>query len=359
MLFEIFKLFTDEQDKLTKLIYSILKILLSLALMFFLYDWVLERTISEDLININLWMELLRKGYLLIMIFLFFISYVFLFTILDIIIFWGVIFFAETPKLLRKLNSYLLAKLRKKEKNTEEGKALAKGIADALLKFQIIHKTNPNQRGIAGKNFDRFYEIFFEFMENDKNGKLPNVNQLLLMLFAFAFIYQIYDINTVNRFVGIILYILIITLIVSGIIINRIMGVLRENHADIAAVLNFLATEKILLQLMQRVGFKEISPSKLEDNTTTTGNLFTKFNYLGKDYIVFIYYSEASIKRPYVLQAIKISEEMSDCHLLFIVSAELSVKGKEVWDNYSKTDKTLIQFNDEEDLIEKFVTEFE
>lgn len=284
------------------------------------------------------------------MIFLFFISYIFLFEALPIIKAIGL----KSLKFILKITLKLF-----KCPSKIDDSVIAQSIAAYLLWNKVIDKPNADKRGVAGKNFDEFYDFFFDLMEDDKNNRLPSANQLLKVLIAFAFIYYLFWHTTSNSIIGTVLIILICTIIILGDLFNRVIQTARKGEADIAVIFNFLATEKILLQLMQRVGFSEIIPSKLEEKTTSTRNLYTKFNYIGKDYIVYIYYSETSIKRAQVNQAIEISKKMPDCHLIFVVSKELSEKGKVVWDNYPKDDKTIIQFNDNEDLVEKFITEFE
>lgn len=50
---ELLKLFTEEPQKLTKLIYATLRVLLSLALMSILFEWLSGKNITYDLTNID------------------------------------------------------------------------------------------------------------------------------------------------------------------------------------------------------------------------------------------------------------------------------------------------------------------
>ncbi|KAB2917305.1 MAG: hypothetical protein F9K23_06005 [Bacteroidetes bacterium] len=342
-MFEILKFYTDEPHKFTKLIYEVLKVLLSLALMFVLYDWVLGRKIAEDLTNITQWVLLFREGFVLVMIFLFFISYVFLFEIIDFIRFWG--------------QELLLLILR--QFGLKNPVVLSNSIATTLVIAKVIHRPDPTQRGVAGKNFDEFYDFFYSIMEEEENGRLPSAKQLLQLLIAFAIIYPMYALTTYNISIGWLSLIIIGIIIVFGILIKSVIQAIKNNKTQIEDTLNWLGTEKILLHLMQRMGFEEIKPNKIIENTNSTDNLYTKFKYEGIEYIVYIQCSDSSIKRPQVIAAIEVSKIMRDCHLIYVVSNELSEKAKEVWNSYSIAEKTLIQFENGEDLIEKFIAEFE
>lgn len=341
---EFLKLFTEEPQKLSKLTYAILKVLLSLALMFISYDWILGRKIANDLTNINQILLLFRQGLLLTMVFLYYVSYLFLFEIIPFFWYWVTI-------LMQNLLTYF-GILRREVPFSS--------ITFALERLHIIQeKDDDNNKWYRGRNFDVFYELYYNLIDADENEKLPKTNQLLHVLIAFAFVYFIDWETKYHHIIGTVLIISIGLVIIVDVYIKWLVKAIRQNQSQIEVIINWLAVVKIVLELTKRMGFEEVKLVRTEETETPTEVLYSIFRYLEKDYIIYGYYSEASIKKTQINKAIELSKKIPECHLIFVVSNELSVKGRETWESYTMSNKTLIIFKNEDELIEKFMAEFE
>lgn len=314
-MFEIVKTLAEEPAKLRKLIFFILKFILSAIVSSKLYTWIFG---EFELINLTIpefWNELynfILSGNVVIVFFIYLVSRFLLFDV-----------FASIPNLI--LNSISKGLFSNKTDLSDND------LIRILLKsLDVITFDKQTKKIGIGESFDNFYEVLnlYQHKENkDEVYSFKNslMNETLHIYFVFFLIYSCFlNIEKSGLFTTILIIGLVINVLIYF-IIYFLIQFFNNNGKDILFGLNLLCTEKVLIEFLKdhKVLFSE--------NEKQKGNKLSKFIVLnGEEALIDIYTGKIPITKyaleRYIQQAINNNVKK----LILISDKRLTTEAKEL-----------------------------
>ena len=314
-MFEILKTLVEEPAKLRKLVFFILKFILSAIVSSKLYSWIFGEFKLIKLTIPEFWDELYHfvfTGNILVVFFLYLVSRFLLFDVFSSIPSWVI--------------NYI-------SKNIFNNKADIKDneLIRILLKSLDVIKFDKETKKVGvGEYFDTFYNILNLYQHKETKDEVYSfknslMNETLHIYFVFFLIYSCFlNIEKSGLFTTILITGLVINILIYF-IIYFLIQFFNNNGKDILFGLNLLSTEKVLIEFLKdhKVLFSE--------NEKQKGNKLSKFIILnGKEAVIDIYTGKRPITKyaleRYIQQAINNNVKK----LILISDKRLTTEAKEL-----------------------------
>ena len=314
-MFELLKTLVEEPAKLRKLVFFILKFILSAIVSSKLYSWIFGEFKLIKLTIPEFWDELYHfvfTGNILVVFFLYLVSRFLLFDIFSSIPSWFL--------------NYISKNIFTKKADLKDNDLIR-----VLLKSLDVIKFDKETKKVGvGEYFDTFYNILnlYQHKENkDEVYSFKNslMNETLHIYFVFFLIYSCFlNIEKSGLFTTILITGLVINILIYF-IIYFLIQFFNNNGKDILFGLNLLSTEKVLIEFLKdhKVLFSE--------NEKQIGNKLSKFIVLnGKEAVIDIYTGKRPITKyaleRYIQQAINNNVKK----LILISDKRLTTEAKEL-----------------------------
>ncbi len=337
---ELLKTLVDEPEKINKILIKLLKASLAGILSIYLYDNILNASSIEQLSDPTQWLALYRDGNVILGVFIYLISYIILFNFLPILT-NGI--FPLCKRIARKLI-----------KSSDNG--MWKAIGVYLRFFKVIHRPIENKRGKAGKNFDKFYEIFKEVLRKDIISEMSSfnhslVNNIFNIFSAFLFLYYfILPIKVDSTYLSICISIFAFFGIIIYVSIGLFVDYISKHTKDMKYLLKWLKTEELIFQTFNELGV-QIQESQ---NHLVVG--YEDFFFLNdKEYILVFAYSNPPLAVALIENCKGIIEKYTDKELLLLSNKELSSDAEEYFKKSENGRLHFIHFKKMSDLRQKLI----
>lgn len=314
-MFEILKTLVEEPAKLRKLVFFILKFILSAIVSSKLYSWIFGEFKLIKFTIPEFWDELYHfvfTGNILVVFFLYLVSRFLLFDVFSSIPSWFL--------------NYISKNIFTKKADLKDNDLIR-----VLLKSLDVIKFDKESKKVGvGEYFDTFYNILNLYQHKETKDEVYSfknslMNETLHIYFVFFLIYSCFlNIEKSGLFTTILIIGLVINVLIYF-IIYFLIQFFNNNGKDILFGLNLLSTEKVLIEFLKdhKVLFSETEKQK--------GNKLSKFIVLnGKEAVIDIYTGKIPITKyaleRYIQQAINNNVKK----LILISDKRLTTEAKEL-----------------------------